>query len=88
MGYESQGDEGYIGPKHKAPLIWNTLINRVMWFMTITYSIWYTFFVGDQVQAFIIDRMSSASLPGKKDEQLFYYQDLYAVNRPHQRKFV
>lgn len=88
MAHESQGDEGYIGPDLKAPLILNTFFNRFLWFMTIVYFIWYTFFVGDQIQAFIIDRISSGSLPGKADEQIFYYQDLYSYNRPHTRKFV
>ena len=88
MAHESQGDEGYIGPDLKAPLMWNSFLNKLFWFMTIVYSVWYTFFVGDQIQAFVIDRISSSSMPGKRDEQIFYYQDMYSYNRPHQRKFV
>ena len=88
MGHESQGDEAYIGPDHKAPLSLNKNINRLMWFCTIVYLIWYTFYVGDQVQAFLINRISSPNLPGKDDEQYFYYHDMYALVRTHPRQFV
>jgi hypothetical protein len=88
MGHESMGEEGYISPNHKAPVFWNRFVNRVMWFFTILYAIWFTLFVGDQVEAFLIDRSTNPNVAGGNDDQYGNYNDMYVVQRPHPRQFV
>ena len=68
--------------KYKTPMWLEFNIHKLIWILTLYYWIYYTFFLGNQTQAFYQLSFSSPFNKQNIDEYVPKYEQVYYFDRP------